>query len=48
MIRELESYSWKSDKDVEPEDGNDHMINSTQYGWLPYKHEIGLTDLSKQ
>ena len=47
MIRELESYSWKSDKDVEPEDGNDHMINSTQYGWLPYKHEIGITDLSK-
>lgn len=47
MIRELESYSWKSDKDVEPEDGNDHMINSTQYGWLPYKHEIGVTDLSK-
>lgn len=48
MIRELESYSWKSDKDVEPEDGNDHMINSTQYGWLPYKHEIGVTNLSKQ
>ncbi len=47
MIRELESYSWKADKDVEPEDGNDHMINSTQYGWLPYKHEIGITDLSK-
>lgn len=45
MIRELESYSWKSDKDVEPEDGNDHMINSTQYGWLPYKHEIGVTHL---
>jgi PBSX family phage terminase large subunit len=48
MIRELESYSWKSDKDVEPEDGNDHMINSTQYGWLPFKHEIGVTDLTKQ
>ena len=47
MIRELESYSWKSDKDVEPEDGNDHMINSTQYGWLPYKHDIGVTDLIK-
>ncbi len=47
MIRELESYSWKSDKDVEPEDGNDHMINSSQYGWIPYKHEIGVTDLIK-
>lgn len=44
MIRELESYSWKSDRDAEPEDGNDHMINSTQYGWLPYKHEIGVAD----
>ena len=42
MIRELESYSWKSDKDAEPEDGNDHMINSAQYGWIPYKHEIGV------
>lgn len=44
MIHELECYSWKSDKDAEPEDGNDHMINSTQYGWLPYKHEIGVAD----
>lgn len=43
MIRELESYSWKDDKDAEPEDGNDHMINSTQYGWIPYKHKIGVT-----
>lgn len=42
MIRELESYSWKSDRDAEPEDGNDHMINSAQYGWIPYKHEIGV------
>lgn len=41
MIRELESYSWKAEKDAEPEDGNDHMINSTQYGWIPYKHKIG-------
>ena len=43
MIRELESYSWKDDKDAEPEDGNDHMINSTQYGWIPFKHKIGVT-----
>lgn len=42
MIREFESYSWKSDKDAEPEDGNDHMINSAQYGWIPYKHTIGV------
>lgn len=42
MIREFESYSWKAEKDAEPEDGNDHMINSAQYGWIPYKHKIGV------
>lgn len=39
-IRELEVYSWKEDKD-EPEDGNDHTINASQYGWIPYRFEIG-------
>ena len=41
-IHELEVYSWKEDKDNEPEDGNDHMINSVQYGWLPYESKIGI------
>ena len=41
-IRELDSYSWKEDKDEEPEDANDHMINSVQYGWIPYKRKIGV------
>lgn len=41
-IRELEVYSWKEDKDNEPEDKNDHMINSVQYAWLPYETKIGL------
>ena len=41
-IHELEVYSWKEDKDNEPEDGNDHMINSTQYGWIPYRDKIGV------
>jgi len=40
-IGELESYSWKEDKDNEPEDRNDHTINASQYGWLPHKEEIG-------
>lgn len=40
-IDELNSYSWKEDKDNEPEDGNDHTINADQYSWLPYKHLIG-------
>lgn len=41
-IRELESYSWKEDKDNEPEDRNDHMVNSVQYAWLPYETKIGI------
>ena len=44
-INELEVYSWKEDKDCEPEDGHDHMINSVQYGWIPYRSRIG-TDRS--
>jgi PBSX family phage terminase large subunit len=39
-LHEFSCYRWKEDKD-EPEDGNDHCINATQYGWLPYKKEIG-------
>lgn len=39
-IRELNSYSWKEDKD-EPEDRNDHCINADQYSWLPFKQKIG-------
>lgn len=41
-IKELETYSWMEDKDNTPEDANDHMVNSTQYGWLPYKEKIGV------
>lgn len=40
-ISELESYSWKEDKDLEPEDANDHLINSMQYAWIPYTPQIG-------
>lgn len=40
-IAELGAYSWKEDKDNEPEDRNDHTINASQYGWLPYKMMIG-------
>lgn len=43
-IAELESYSWMEDKDNTPEDKNDHTINASQYGWLPYKMEIGDED----
>lgn len=39
-IREMEAYSWKSDK-YEPEDSNDHTINANQYAWIPFKNIIG-------
>jgi PBSX family phage terminase large subunit len=39
-IREMEIYSWKEDK-YEPEDANDHTINSSQYGWIPFRKMIG-------
>lgn len=42
FIGEMGAYSWKEDKDNEPEDGNDHMINSTQYGWIPFRDKIGV------
>ena len=41
-IKELNTYSWSDKKNkVEPEDANDHMINSVQYAWIPYKQKIG-------
>lgn len=39
--RELESYAWKENKDLEPEDKNDHLINSAQYAWIPHISMIG-------
>lgn len=42
FINECEVYSWKENKDNTPEDKNDHMINSTQYGWIPYREKIGV------
>lgn len=40
-IHELEVYSWLEEKDNTPEDGNDHMVNSVQYAWIPFKAKIG-------
>lgn len=39
-IHELDCYSWMEDKDNTPEDRNDHMVNSVQYGWIPYQTKI--------
>lgn len=40
-IGELDVYSWMEDKDNTPEDGNDHMVNSVQYAFIPYRNKIG-------
>lgn len=42
-INEMEVYSWMEDKDNTPEDANDHMVNSVQYSWIPYRTKIGVT-----
>jgi hypothetical protein len=42
FITECEIYSWLEGKDNTPEDKNDHMINSTQYDWIPYRDKIGV------
>lgn len=47
LIDELNLYSWKEDRDNEPEDRNDHCINADQYGWLPYKDKIGSVKLNE-
>lgn len=39
-LHELNCYAWKEDKS-EPEDKNDHTINSVQYAFIPYKDKIG-------
>lgn len=39
-INEMELYSWDEKKDNTPEDGHDHVIQSAQYGWIPYKDKI--------
>ena len=41
-INEVEQYSWRDDKDNEPEDRNDHTINASQYGFIPYISKIGI------
>nr|UCS96192.1 MAG: terminase large subunit [Caudoviricetes sp.] len=43
-LGELERYSWQEDKDL-PEDRNDHTINASQYGWIPYRGLIGFEEV---
>ena len=39
----LDRHSWQEDKDA-PEDKNDHTINASQYGWIPYRTMIGFEE----
>lgn len=43
-IREMRLYSWDETKDI-PEDGHDHTINAQQYGWIPYRNQIGFEEV---
>ena len=43
-IREMGLYSWDETKDA-PEDGHDHTINAQQYGWIPYRNQIGFEEV---
>ena len=45
-LGELDRYSWDEDKD-KPEDRNDHTINASQYGWIPYRQGIGFEEGEK-
>lgn len=47
-ISELERYSWQEDKDNKPEDANDHTINASQYGWIPYRQMIGFEEEARE
>lgn len=46
-LGELDRYSWDEDKD-KPEDRNDHTINASQYGWIPYRQGIGFEEGEKK
>ena len=45
-LGELDRYSWDEDK-YKPEDRNDHTINASQYGWIPYRQGIGFEEGEK-
>jgi PBSX family phage terminase large subunit len=42
-LAELDRYSWDEEKD-KPEDRNDHTINASQYGWIPYRTLVGFEE----
>lgn len=46
-LKELGIWSWEEEKD-EPEDKNNHTIDASCYGWIPYKHFIGFEEGKKK
>ena len=44
-LDELNVYSWLENKQ-KPEDSNDHTVNASQYGWIPYRKNIGTVERS--
>lgn len=40
-IEELQTYSWDEKKISTPEDCNNHTIDASCYGWIPFRYEIG-------
>lgn len=47
-IKELEMYSWREDRDNTPEDANDHTVNASEYGYIPYRQLIGFEEEAKK
>ncbi len=45
-LNEFDRYSWDEEKD-RPEDGHDHTVNASQYGWIPYRNIIGFESEEK-
>lgn len=43
-IQELQSYSWDEKHIDTPEDRGDHTINASQYGWIPFRWDIGTIE----
>ena len=47
---EVEAYSWKPNKDDEsiftdePQDGNDHAMDATNYGAFTHLHRMGISN----
>ena len=50
LIKELQTYSWKTDKDgnilEEPIKFNDHLVDAMRYAIYTYKNELGQSSVA--